>query len=716
MAPEQIQGDESDARSDIFSFGVVLFEMLTGKLPFRGEHDAAIMYSIVNEEPQQITQLLPDLSPIVVNLISRCLEKDPGERYQHFDDITADLKRAMRRTSKVMRSSSYVPVQRQEDAVAAPALSGTEHRQPGFFSRTSTRIGIGGFILVIIALIVWLMTGSSRPGINPAMSPSILQIPAVEYQYPDMSSDGKWLAFPGSDVDAKWDIYLMFIETGESRRLTSDYSVSLGNAASARFSPDGSSIAYTRRRSAANNSEVCIVSVLSGSSRVVADTGLVPSWNSAGDRIFYYRMGRDNPVQSRSGWREYWSVSPQGADPKVEFVDSLMAGILGYFSFKVSPVGNKVAFTRPMVGEFNEIFIHDLSSGKEIQLTHDKKTIDEVTWTDNGYIFYSSNRSGNFNIWAIPETGGESVQVTSGAGPDNGISVSTAANRIIYSQQSHSYTLWEVNTDGTAPRQLFPDENIEEGDVSPDGTTFALRIHQSTSRHNIMIRDLAGTRQEILFPSDQSVERGTPLWSPSGQLLAYNEISYSEGVTRHAKIIDIGGGRRIQDMGEGRIQGWISDSLILVTRNTSMDKNHPEYNESHVVNTRTGVDTLFFRKSTFAGPDAGNTVITYTDLKSGWYMVSRKELSKNPSAKGSLIFQSNEVAWGDGSPTTAYYVSGDRKVLWKMDWRSLKKSKIIDLPPGDNRNFNYDRFRNAITFGRFKGKTSIVKVDNVFLK
>ncbi len=118
MAPEQIQGGQVDHRSDIFSFGVLLFEMLTGHLPFRGEHEAAMVYSIVNEEPQNITQLLPDVSPIIANLIQRCLEKDPAERYQHFDDITADLKRSQKKTTKIVRSAPDRPVVKADGPTA----------------------------------------------------------------------------------------------------------------------------------------------------------------------------------------------------------------------------------------------------------------------------------------------------------------------------------------------------------------------------------------------------------------------------------------------------------------------------------------------------------------------------------------------------------------------------------------------------------------------
>ncbi|MDL1893175.1 serine/threonine protein kinase, partial [Sphingobacteriales bacterium CHB3] len=87
MAPEQIQGGEVDGRSDIFSFGVVLFEMLTGKLPFRGEHDAAVMYSILNEEPEPLQKYLPDPPPEISHIISKSLEKNPDDRYQSVADM-----------------------------------------------------------------------------------------------------------------------------------------------------------------------------------------------------------------------------------------------------------------------------------------------------------------------------------------------------------------------------------------------------------------------------------------------------------------------------------------------------------------------------------------------------------------------------------------------------------------------------------------------------
>ena len=100
MAPEQIEGREIDARSDIFSFGIVLYEMLTGQLPFKGDYEAALMYAILNEEPEPVEKHLPDISSELLHIMSRSLEKDPNNRYQSMKDMLIDLHRLKRDTVK----------------------------------------------------------------------------------------------------------------------------------------------------------------------------------------------------------------------------------------------------------------------------------------------------------------------------------------------------------------------------------------------------------------------------------------------------------------------------------------------------------------------------------------------------------------------------------------------------------------------------------------
>ncbi|HLX11322.1 MAG TPA: serine/threonine-protein kinase, partial [Bacteroidota bacterium] len=92
MSPEQIQGGEATPRSDVFSFGVLLFEMLTGKLPFRGEHEAAMIYSIVNEPPVELRSLQPSVPSAFEAVVNRCLEKDPQKRYGDARELLTDLR------------------------------------------------------------------------------------------------------------------------------------------------------------------------------------------------------------------------------------------------------------------------------------------------------------------------------------------------------------------------------------------------------------------------------------------------------------------------------------------------------------------------------------------------------------------------------------------------------------------------------------------------
>ena len=126
MAPEQIEGGAVDARSDIFSFGVLLFEMLTGTYPFRGEHQAAMMYSIMNQDPIPLEQVLPKAPAALGHIIAKTLEKDPALRYQSLADCIVDLSRARRDTTKVSRPSAEMrmsspSVSRQSLPIAKPS-------------------------------------------------------------------------------------------------------------------------------------------------------------------------------------------------------------------------------------------------------------------------------------------------------------------------------------------------------------------------------------------------------------------------------------------------------------------------------------------------------------------------------------------------------------------------------------------------------------------
>lgn len=156
MAPEQIQGGEVDARSDIFSFGVVLFEMLTGHMPFRGEHEAAMMYSILNDEPESVQMTRKEVSADIDRIIRRALEKDPEDRYQHIDDMVSELRRSQKQSTRISRPTpGEMPVRPTSGVVAesqeaGSSVSGTRAPvQPK--NRVRQLVVVGGVCAFLVA-------------------------------------------------------------------------------------------------------------------------------------------------------------------------------------------------------------------------------------------------------------------------------------------------------------------------------------------------------------------------------------------------------------------------------------------------------------------------------------------------------------------------------------------------------------------------------------
>jgi eukaryotic-like serine/threonine-protein kinase len=225
MSPEQAEGGELDERSDIFSFGSVLYEMVTGQKAFRGDSTLSTLNAIVRDNPKPPGECGVDLPPDLQKVIDRCLRKDPTRRIQHMDDVKLTL------------------VELKEDTDSDRAIgtvAGSLHRKP---RRTRSLILSATGLAVLLAGII-AFRAVKRPPDTPATS--IRAVPLTTYagneDNPSFSPDGNHVAFAwtGAAQD-NFDIYIKLIDAGTPLRLTTDPAVDQSPV----WSPDGSLLHFS---------------------------------------------------------------------------------------------------------------------------------------------------------------------------------------------------------------------------------------------------------------------------------------------------------------------------------------------------------------------------------------------------------------------------------------------------------------------------------------
>lgn len=222
MSPEQVRGKELDARTDLFSFGIVLYEMSTGTLPLRGDTSGMIFEAILNRAPKPAVRLNPVIPQDLGRVIDKALEKDRDVRYQHASELRADLKRLRRDTT----------------SGKTQAFSSEEQRPK------SHKL-LYGFLAAVILVVAALAMYRSRGQVQTAKTSDWAQLTNFvdSATSPALSPDGRMLVFlrGPSTFGGKSEVYLRMLPVGEPVALTHDGTAKMSPV----FSPDGSQIAYT---------------------------------------------------------------------------------------------------------------------------------------------------------------------------------------------------------------------------------------------------------------------------------------------------------------------------------------------------------------------------------------------------------------------------------------------------------------------------------------
>jgi serine/threonine protein kinase/Tol biopolymer transport system component len=718
MAPEQIQGGEVDHRSDIFSFGVLLFEMLTGKLPFRGDHEAAMVYSIVNEEPESLQKYLPSASPELAHIIEKALEKDPAERYQTSADMVVDLRHVKKQSTKVSREfarvTGLIP-----STVATPASSSAElssasqlQTDSSFLSKYKWWIrGVAVALIALASLAVFVLRPwNSTAEINPGMSTRVLEIPLTDIGYHGLSGDGNWAAFPAKDAGGNLHVYFMNTSDGEPKAITTDTMIFVS---SVDVSFDGSRVVYNGVTARDNGLDIFLTSALGGGNRVIVQGGFVPRWQPDGNRIFFLR----NPETGTSKNFEYWSVNSEGAEERLEFIDSISVSG-GRVSLSVSPDGKEVAWLRTFPdGKYQEVMIRNLGSGAERQLTFNKKNIDEVCWAFNNQILFSSNKSGNINLWMVSANGGEEVQITKGLGPDLGIKISADLKKMLYFESQAVGDFWIGSLESGTTRQItFDDRRKLSPSLSPDGKLIAFEMYSAdplTPLNAIYVsnRDGSNRRQLASSPGMLLYE---PRWSPDGSRISYtaynSTMPFDSSGANKAYVIDAvrtGAPKLIADGWPG---GWLNADSLLLGGN----------GKTRIASLVTGEVKQFFEDSTNAFPVPGGKYVAYFDNHrsiGGYWIVEVDASFKRMGAARRLDDRK------DGYTLMVVSRSRDFMIFKKPGgnllkvWLTTGKEEPIpgNISNLDNAgNFSLNPETNELIYQIHRSKGKLVMIENLF--
>ncbi|MEZ5317791.1 MAG: protein kinase [Vicinamibacterales bacterium] len=538
MAPEQVRGQAVDHRADVFAFGAVLHEMLSGERAFRGETAADTMTAILTKDPPDFDPATPAIPPGLERIVRRCLEKNPDLRFQSAADLAFALE-TLTTSSGSTRSGAAEAVAAADAAPAArPARSAV------------LPWAVAG-IMAVIAAAGWFLRGGTPVAAPPFDTFTRITELAGEETEPALSPDGTTVAF-AVRVDDSWDIHTQRVGGRNATPIVHD---PRRNEKGPAFSPDGASIAFYESDI---DGGIFVAGATGESVRRLTEFGFHPAWSPDGNRIAFTTEEIFDPA-GRLGESALNVVDAAGGTPH-----RIVEGDAAQASW--SPSGDRLVYWANTDGQ-RDLFTVRADGGTRVALTDDAAIDWSPVWAPDGrHVYFSSDRGGAMNLWRIavdPATGeplGAPEPVTMGAQATASLpSFSKDGRRLAFRSRIGSVNPFEIPFDPATlkagePRLLDSRANarIPSG-VSPDGSLVAY-FSLGDRQEDLFVGPPGGGMRRVL---DDAPRDRAPMFTPDGQSLVF--YSNRSGRWEPWKIaLDGSGLEKVADVPAGVVYPLIS--------------------------------------------------------------------------------------------------------------------------------------------------------------
>jgi Tol biopolymer transport system component len=531
MSPEQARGQTVDKRTDIWAFGCVLFEMLTGSPAFLRETITDTIAAVVSGEPEW--KSLPTNTPGNIHrLLTRCLRKDAKRRLHDIADARIEI----------------------EDAMVTPA-----EPVPVPTPRRWSRLVIWAISLAIATALVLLWAARERFG-RPAVTSvtrvtRLTDLPGLE-ESPAISPDGRSVAFTGG-VSGKRQVFVQLIASGAPLQITRD----TVDHECPRWSPDSSSILYfSPAVSGAVQGSIWEIPALGGMPRRVVTSVGCADINLTDGRLVLFRLAKEGI--------ELVTAPTDGS--RFDII-SVFPPATYYLYPRWSPDGKWIAFQRGDSIRF-DIFVVPATGGESRKLTRDNNMMNGFAWLrDSTGVVYSSSRGGTIpylptlGLWQVTLRDGSVRQVTSSETSYMSPDIS-ASGAILVSRMKLQTDIWKFPVDG------LPIENVRRGvrvtqqtgqvltpTASPDGKEIAFLSDTGGHANLWVINTESGGLRQITHEHDPNVAMGVPLWSPDGRTITFVSSRGNQGLTFGVWLVDSDGSNLRNVANPGLGPAWSPD-------------------------------------------------------------------------------------------------------------------------------------------------------------